>query len=363
MSRQRNARPEAPRSRRAAEKEGPRVAVERTAPRNSIRWTADKVRRLGKASDAEVARRLRVSLTVVERERRRRGIAAFRPRRRPFVWNARALALLGMASDREVAAELGVPHGTVNRKRRILGIPSFRPPPHTKSVKAWRPREEAMLGTKSDHDLARQLGCSVAAVSIRRRTLGIPAFGRVAVPVRWTKRWLRRLGKLSDAALARQMGVALITVNRKRRALGIPVGYAQGAVVFTPELRRLLREPNTVVRRRTGLKAETIRRLRAEHGIPSPPTFHDKPWTKRALARLGKIPDAKLAHELGVCTSAVRGRRLRAGIPASRPWRRFTAEERALLRSDLPVAALARRIGRTLKQAGAAREYERKRKG
>jgi hypothetical protein len=319
------------------------------------------VGRLGEASDEDVARELVLSLTSVSRERRRRWIPSFRPRRRDFEWTDRALRLRGTASDHEVAAELGVSYSIVNRKRRILGIPSFHPPPHRKAERRWLRREEKLLGTVSDAKVAKLLGCSVLSASLRRRQLGIPRFGRLAIPIRWTHRWLARLGKVTDKALALEMGVSVSAVVQRRRLLGSPARYEKRVVEMTPELRRLLREPNIVVERRTGLKTDTIVKLRREHGIPPPPAFRDRPWTKGARRKLGKVPDGQLARELGVRMSAVRGRRLRAGIPAFRPWRRFSPAERNLLRSDLPVEDLVRLPGRPAKNLRAARAYERKR--
>jgi hypothetical protein len=249
---------------------GSRIRIEREGPANTTRWTDAMVRRLGKEADATAARRFGLSRTVVAHERRRRGIAPFDPRRKPFVWTRRALALLGTMSDRDVGAELGVTHGTVGTKRRVLGIAPFHAPPHLKFVRAWRRREEALLGTMSDRELAERLGCSTPAVSQRRRELGIPAFRPQAAPIRWTRRRLARLGKVSDESLAREMGVTMIAVNFKRRRLGIPPFREVGKVVLSPELRRLLRQPTSVVRRRTGLEARTIARLRTEHGIQPP---------------------------------------------------------------------------------------------
>lgn len=256
------------RSRRVPE--GQRIRIEREGPANTTRWTDGMVRRLGKEADATVARRFGLSRTVVAHERRRRGIAPSDPRRKPFVWTRRALALLGTLSDRDVGAELGVTHGTVGTKRRVLGIAPFHPPPHLKFVKVWRRREEALLGTMSDRELAERLRCSTPAVSQRRRELGIPAFRPQAAPIRWTRRRLSRLGKVSDESLAREMGVTMIAVNFKRRRLGIPPFREVGRVVLSPELRRLLGQPTSVVRRRTGLEARTIARLRSEHDIPPP---------------------------------------------------------------------------------------------
>ncbi len=336
------------RSRRQLEKEGPRIAVRRGRAVNRRKWSAAQVKLLGNLSDDEVALRIGSSRTIVQAERVRRGIPPFAPRSGPHAWTERELALLGTASDAAVAAELGVSRPVVTIKRRILGIPSFNAPPHDAHTVNWTADEEAMLGKVSDAQLAEILGRSRAAVYLRRRMLGIRSSKPGPIKIRWTKRRLVRLGKDTDDAIARELGVHSSSVQRKRLELGIAAWVAKGPVVVTRELRRLLRSPNTVVHARTGLKNDTINDLREKFGIAAPPNFIDTPWTPEAIARLGKVPDARLAAELGVCLSAVRGRRLAAKRPPSRPQRRWAAGEVKLLRSRLSLEALSERLGRSV---------------
>lgn len=42
--------------------------------------------------------------------------------------------------------------------------------------RVWTPEEQALLGTRPDAELARQLGVGESAISNQRRRLGIPAF-------------------------------------------------------------------------------------------------------------------------------------------------------------------------------------------
>ena len=310
-----------PPSRRAEEMEGPQVEVERTGPPNRRRWTAQMIALLGKASDDDVAAKLRIPRYSVVQERRRRRIAAFRPRRK-LEWTDRALALLGTASDREVAAEIGFDPTVVRRKRHVLGIPPFHPPPYPQVERNWLPREDRILGTLSDKVAAARIGCSRVLVSLRRRHLGIPAFGRAPLPFRWTRRWLSRLGKEPDNRLAGDMGVSRKIVAEKRAELGIPAVRDARKVALTPELRRLLRQPSAIVRRRTGLGETTISALRRRLGIPPPRRSSEALWTRKSIERLGKVRDGELARELGVGVSTVSRRRKKAGIPSWRPSRR-----------------------------------------
>jgi DNA-binding CsgD family transcriptional regulator len=233
----------------------------------------------------------------------------------------------------------------VSRKRRLLGIPSYHPPPHDALTVEWTAEGEALLGKMSDQRAAEALGVSRVAVAAHRRELGIAAFGRQPVKIRWTRKQLGALGGRSDRELAERLGVSKASVTKKRLELGIPAFSESRRVVITRELRRLLGLPPSVARRKTGLKFDTIRKLRDRLGIAAPRLI-DVPWTKAALAKLGKLPDARLAADLGVDLSAVRGRRIQRGIPPFRAWRRWTEREVALLRSSLSDEEIARRVKR-----------------
>jgi hypothetical protein len=106
-------------------------------------------RLLGKVPDIDLARRAKLSFATVRNERRRRGIAPFKPLRPPIEWTAEMLALLGQASDVEVAVELGVSKTTVGCKRRWLGISAFQPQGARKQS-FWTPARVALLGKVGD---------------------------------------------------------------------------------------------------------------------------------------------------------------------------------------------------------------------
>jgi hypothetical protein len=84
-------------------------------------------------------------------------------------WTAKEDALLGTTTDGEVAAKLGLTIGTVTHRRRNFG----------KAVKfahrrPWNPEEDALLGTAPDTEIVARLGRHVSTVCIRRQKLGIP---------------------------------------------------------------------------------------------------------------------------------------------------------------------------------------------
>ncbi len=75
-------------------------------------------------------------------------------------------------------------------------------------VPAWRPEGDALLGTATDRALAARVGVSYGLVRKRRTQLGVPGYGKNgeqrARP--WTKREDRLLGTMPDRELARCPG-------------------------------------------------------------------------------------------------------------------------------------------------------------
>ena len=78
--------------------------------------------------------------------------------------------MLGKASDAQVARRLGRSVTSVKARRLRLGIASSR--------HCWTLGQDALLGKFPDETLARRLGCTVKAVQARRERLGIPAPSR-----------------------------------------------------------------------------------------------------------------------------------------------------------------------------------------
>lgn len=308
-------------------------------------WPRHLARLLGKLPDSKVAARAGLHLVTVTRERQRRGIPPAVRHRPPIEWTREQIALLGTASDPAVAAELGVHRGSVARKRLMLGIPAFNPV-EPKESDFWTPERIARLGTEHDGDLARKWKVGVVRVAYKRTMLQIPPFEPRPARVRWTQAMLRQLGKVADVAFAKKFGITENTVFLKRRELGVPPFRPRRAkVVRSRALRPLLalRLPEAVSK--TGLGHSTIATLRSELGVPVPPRSRAAtPW---ALSRLGKVPDERLAAELGLRPSTVRSKRRRMGI-LKRRVRRWTAAEDRVVRA-LPAREAAAKLGRTHK--------------
>ncbi|MFL6201408.1 MAG: hypothetical protein ACJ76J_19735 [Thermoanaerobaculia bacterium] len=311
---------------------------------NKLLWPAHLLELLGKIPDATLARRAGISWSTVQEERRRRGIPPARPQRPPVDWSEDMIQLLGTAEDKEVAAELGIPTASVFRKRRILGIPAYRSRVLRKDP-FWTSRRIARLGTAPDRDLAREWKVLPGIVCYHRVMLGIPPFHPPPRRVRWTANMTRLLGKIPDTGVAQRFGIGLRTVRAERLRRKIPpFRPAPYKVVRTPALRPDLSRPLKEAARRTGLAKDTLRKLRRDLGVPTPP--RPSAWTKRALSRLGKVDDEVLARELGLKTSTVQLKRLKQGL-RKKESRRWTAAEDLLVR-DLPPAEAAQRLGRSL---------------
>ena len=133
-------------------------------------WTAEDDKLLGLRPDAQVAMLLGIPVSVVRHRRNQLRISQPVLQKRitpPKPWSAEEIAMLGKASDAQVARRLGRSVTSVKTRRLRLGIGSSR--------QRWAPEQDALLGKFPDQTLARRLGCTVKAVQARRERLGIPA--------------------------------------------------------------------------------------------------------------------------------------------------------------------------------------------
>lgn len=82
-----------------------------------------------------------------------------------FRWTKATDALLGTATDAEIARRIGVTILSVLKRRRKLGIPPFQSPNITKN---WGQSELGMLGLLPDEEVAKLLNRPVEAVRRKR---------------------------------------------------------------------------------------------------------------------------------------------------------------------------------------------------
>jgi hypothetical protein len=319
-------------------------AVERIP--SGFDWPEELAALLGKISDAGLAKKAGVCLNTVRVERHRRGLEPFNSQRSPIEWTPEKVALLGTQTDAEVAQLLGIHASSVCYARHVRGIPAFRQYLGSPRSFPWTAEDLAMLGKLSDHEVAKTLGLSPSTVARKRRILGIPPFVPRPATLELPEEGLSLLGQLSDAEVAQRYGYTKEQITNKRKDLGIPpLSYRR--VARTPELAELLRLPTTEAMRRTGLKGETIAKIRRELGIKAARIWEGR-WSPSILDRLGKEPDAAIARDTGFTVAAVKSRRQALSIPAFRPKRRWQPEDLALLNTSAPDHEIAERLGRSL---------------
>ena len=127
-------------------------------------------------------------------------------------WTKREEKLLGTKPDEEVARLIGREPSAVRTHRYRKGIPPCQllRRPFTKA-------EERLLGTDTDKIIARRLGRDEGTVAAHRRELGILPKVRD-----WTPDEDKLLGTMPDRKLAQHMGRTLLSVQNRRLKLGIP---------------------------------------------------------------------------------------------------------------------------------------------
>ena len=185
------------------------------------------------AYDREVAEELGIPVSCVRRKRRLLGIPSFHPAPRVSAriakWTPKNLALLGKVTDKELARRMRISPTTVNTKRQVLGISPFRPP--ARRV-AWSEEMLALLGKVYDSVVARRYGISESKVFRKRKELGIPAYLNTLSVVRTPE--VIALLYLPTREVELQTGLHRSTVLRLRKELGIHVGLPSS----TPPSRR-----------------------------------------------------------------------------------------------------------------------------
>jgi len=190
-------------------------------------------------------------------------------------WTPETLALLGHRTDDEVAEITGLSLGTVFRERIRRGIVAFKA---RRPRVAWTAAMIALLGTDTDASVAAALDVSPGAVNRKRRMLAITAFApRAGEPpgITWTRQIVDRLGTVPDGEIAAELHVSTTTVQFKRQMLGIAP---------------FVEAPDRVL------------------------------WTDSMLAALGTAPDREVAGRLGISITTVKHKRRELGIAASKPW-------------------------------------------
>ena len=160
----------------------------------------------------------------------------YMPRRsqRNAIW--RGGHLLGRHPDADTGHRLQRSAQNVCYRRQQVGIPPFVAPPDRFR---WTPASDALLGTMSDREVARQLCVPITSVRQRQRCLGVPALP-AAGQTRWTARMDAWLGRHQDAHVARYLRVAMTSVRNRRKRLQIPAWSARRRLRWSSRMDDLL---------------------------------------------------------------------------------------------------------------------------
>ena len=230
----------------------------------------------------------------------------------------------------------------------------------------WTPREIRLLGTRPDAEVARRIGRTVEAVSLKRQA------SHIGAPLQppWTDQEIKLLGTQPDRAVGKLIGRSLVAVQGKRLLLGIPSWKAKTARErgpVDPEKVKLLYGPYGPPRTRRGrfLPCELRGKVKVG-GYSDGPIPWPKKWRTRSLILCGDLVRAvqhesafAVAHHWAVCADIVsKWRRALEVEPITAGTRRL----KSYVQSEALTPALRAHLSRiktgkphTLTPAGKAR--------
>lgn len=302
---------------------------------------------LWEGSQAQVAARAQVSITVVQRWREetlhpeplsgaRSAPRKYSPtayRSYPAEPPPEVLDLLGKLADSRISTETGIPTHIVRRWRIALNLPpggwiNFTLDPKA-SYEARYPGVLELLETCPLKDVARHFGVSTVTLAKVRKALGLPKLPRGTAKLsdenrnsRLEKRYpglLSRLGIVSDGVLAAEYEITRSYLQLIRARLGIAsfTEHRREDVVSDPSFGK---ETDLVLAAQYGLASQTVGKWRRDKGVP-PSTDRGK-VVEDFTPYLGKISDHKIATSFDVPIAFVQRARDKFGIP---PLRRSPA--------------------------------------
>lgn len=188
--------------------------------RKRFKWTPAADSLLDTLPNAEVARKLGISLRVVKRRRDGR---ANRRNAKPPKWTPELISLLGQITDQELAdrssGALGVKG--VRKKRYMLGIPVCPVTrQYDKQRKAEAPEVVALMGTISDYELSARTGIDRTVITHTRLRLRIAPAKSAGRPSRtWSEEDDRLFDHFSAVQVARKLGVSEEAARKRRNQL------------------------------------------------------------------------------------------------------------------------------------------------
>jgi hypothetical protein len=129
------------------------------------------------------------------------------------LWSEKEDKLLGTARDEQIARQINRSRGAVRARRNILGIPAW----NVTYSRPWTAKEEALLGVVPDRLLAEKLKRTFIAVQARREIKHRPPVG--AQRRRFTTQEDSLLKSMSNQQAARKLGRDIQIVSARRHYL------------------------------------------------------------------------------------------------------------------------------------------------
>ncbi|HTV39279.1 MAG TPA: hypothetical protein VMF08_01780 [Candidatus Sulfotelmatobacter sp.] len=295
------------------------------------KWRPEDEKILGARPDRQTGLLLGRSPANIYWRRKMLGIPA---KAKPRAWTQEETALLGVKPDAELAKLFGRTVGAVAALRMQLGrtkmdarvnvvkvaghvaavgVPTTKNAGKGARYVTWTPEEDALLGTLSDAEVAKKLGCSIMRVFRRRSLLGVK--NKNPMRRKWTQEEIALLGTKSDREVGLLIGKSVGNVRFKRIELGIPFKNEHYEAWKPEELALLGKLPDEEVAARTRHSLSSVRQARHKRHIQGTRTTAPR-WSPEEDAVLGTASDAEIAARLNRTIKAVTHRRVIKGIPA-----------------------------------------------
>jgi hypothetical protein len=224
------------------------------------------------------------------------------------LWTRKEDELLGSAPDEQIARKIKRSKAAVAVRRNALGIAAW----NAAYFRPWTPDEEALLGALPDRDLARRLKRTFKAVEARRERYSLPPVG--PLQRRFTPAEDALLGTMPDDEAAQQLGRSVDVVGTRRRSLNIPAKNPRYRSWTPAEDKLLGTVPDDKVATHLNRPLQSVRDRRILLGIPNRfPKVSG--WSPAEIKLLGTLPDQEVSRLVNRSKVAVQSTRYRLGIP------------------------------------------------
>ncbi len=177
----------------------------------------------------------------------------------------------------------------------------------------WSQWDE-QLGKITDKQIAEQIGCSVAAVSMRRKKLGVDASGERGARIDWSEYDLL-LGTMEDKLLADKMECSVASVVARRNKLGVSSFNKRKSVdwelwdEFIPEM------SDTQLAKKIGCAPGSVKVRREKLGLEKyDGDLRKKVDWKKWEPKIGVVADKDLALMIGCTVGAINAHRKKLDI-------------------------------------------------